>query len=150
MYLIRDFHCLNKLAEARQPDLEENVSFYSKVCHVIIRELVSDRNKIGLNLQQNGTSGLIINIFPITNLLTHTMPIIFSSVLWVFSSHTCLNLEIWTFRTCKIWGLMLSPADQQNEVLLAQKTTVLWPSEQILHLHPLCRVKEPSLRFSPV
>lgn len=84
MYLIRDFHCLNKLAEARQPDLEENVSFYSKVCHVIIRELISDRNKIGLNLQQNGTSGLIIKVFPITNLLTHIMPIILSSACGYF------------------------------------------------------------------
>lgn len=84
MYLIRDFHCLNKLAEARQPDLEENVSFYSKVCHVIILELISDRNKIGLNLQQNGTSGLIRNVFPITNLLTHMMPIILSSAYGYF------------------------------------------------------------------
>lgn len=67
MYLIRDFHCLNKLAEARQPDLEENVSFYSKLCHVIIRELISDRSKIGLNSQQNGIPGLKINIFPIIN-----------------------------------------------------------------------------------
>lgn len=67
MYLIRDFHCLNKLAEARQPDLEENVSFYSKLCHVIIRELISDRNKIGLNLQQNGITGLKINVFLIIN-----------------------------------------------------------------------------------
>lgn len=67
MYLIRDFHCLNKLAEARQPHLEENVSFYSKLCHVIIRELVSDRNKISLNLQQNGITGLKINVFPIIN-----------------------------------------------------------------------------------
>lgn len=65
MYLIRDFHCLNKLAKARQPDLEENVSFYSKLCHVIIRELISDSNKIDLNLQQNGIAGLKINIFPI-------------------------------------------------------------------------------------
>lgn len=84
MYLIRDFHCLNKLAEARQPDLEENVSFYSKVCHVIILELISDRNKIGLNLQQNGTSGLIRNVLPITNLLTHMMPIILSSAYGYF------------------------------------------------------------------
>lgn len=67
MYLIRDFHCLNKLAEARQPDLEENVSFYSKLCHVIIRELISDRNKIGLNLQQNGITRLKINVFLIIN-----------------------------------------------------------------------------------
>lgn len=67
MYLIRDFHCLNKLTEARQPALEENVSFYSKLCHVIIRELISDSNKIGLNLQQNGISGLKINVFPIIN-----------------------------------------------------------------------------------
>lgn len=67
MYLIRDFHCLNKLAEARQPDLEENVSFYSKLCHVVIRELISDRNKIGLNLQQNGITGLKINVFLIIN-----------------------------------------------------------------------------------
>lgn len=65
MYLIRDFHCLNKLAEARQPDLEENVSFYSKLCHVIICELIFDRSKIGLNSQQNGIAGLKINIFPI-------------------------------------------------------------------------------------
>lgn len=85
MYLIRDFHCLNKLAEARQPDLEENVSFYSEVCHVIIIcELISDRNKTGLNLQQNGTSGLIINVLPITNLSTHMMPIILSSAYGYF------------------------------------------------------------------
>lgn len=71
MYLIRDFHCLNKLAEARQPDLEENVSFYSKLCHVVIRELISDRNKIGLNLQQNGITGLKINVFLIINKQTY-------------------------------------------------------------------------------
>lgn len=65
MYLIRDFHCLNKLAEARQLDLKENVSFYSKLCHIIICELISDRNKMGLNLQQNGIARLKIDNFPI-------------------------------------------------------------------------------------
>jgi len=82
MYLIRDFHCLNKLAETRQPDLEENVSFYSKLCHVKICELLSDREKTGLNIQQNGIAGLKLHVFPIIknkNLLTHMISIIPSS-----------------------------------------------------------------------
>lgn len=65
MYLIRDFHCLNKLAEARQPDLKENVSFHPELYHVIIRELLSDRSRTGLNLQQNGIAPPKIGAFPI-------------------------------------------------------------------------------------
>lgn len=44
-----------------------------------------------------------------------------------------------------IWGSMLFPADQYNKVLLAQKypdiSTVLWPSDQIPHLHPCAELQ---------
>lgn len=63
MYLIRDFHCLNKLADARQQDLKENVSFYSKFCHVIICKLIADRNKTCVNLEQNAVSGGGVGFF---------------------------------------------------------------------------------------
>lgn len=121
MYLIRDFHCLNKLAEARQPDLKENVSFYAELYHVIIHELLSDRSKTGLNLQQNGIAPPKIGVFPIISkwiyqLVRHQL----SSLLLtdIFLTYI-LKFRTMSIQELHVWEVMLSVTVQWHNFVVA-------------------------------